>query len=564
VAVDLRERWLRGWPGAGSNRRPSDFRPLCYPLGQRRAILAGLAGTPPRLAGWLSSRGRNDAGWVVPGATDGGRGQCHLAESKRWRAGQVESSEPGQSLPIWGTPSARSPDVLPIVVCGGDDAVVRVWDLESRQLLHEPLKAHDGKINAVAVGSLRGRPIAVSAGSDRTLRVWDLVSGQSVGAPLEGHRRKVRAVAVGEFRERPIVVSGSNDNTVRVWDVDSGRLLYEPFVGHQGNVTSVAVGELNGGAIAVSGSEDFTLRVWDLEVGRPLGALQGHEGFVFAVALGELGGRPIAVSGGDDKTVRVWALDNGEALGTPLRGHRDWVTAVAVGALGGRPIAVSGGTDQMIRVWDLEKAAPVGEPLAGHEGWVNAVAVATIGDRSIAVSGDDNSVRVWGLDAGAPLGWPLWQDSSVNAVAMAEIPGTPQSTSTVSPGATGEPSVRLSVQPPVATAGEQITCRFEVDTIDVKVRGGHVDLGYYEVHYQRSGDGRGSPIRVTEWVSVATAELFSGGLESGPQVVQLVVPKGAPPTDNDAIEWRVHAVIDRRLGRDARATRPLIVQAARP
>jgi WD40 repeat protein len=346
--------------------------------------------------------------------------------------------EPGDVSPIWRTPTSSA---RPIVVSGGDDATVRVWDLESGELLHQPLTGHDGDVNALALGELHGRAIVASGGNDRTVRLWDLVSGESLGAALQGHRRKVRAVAIGEFRDRPIVVSGSNDNTVRVWDLDSGRLLYEPLVGHHGNVTAIAVGELRGCAIAVSGSEDFTLRVWDLEVGRPLGTLQGHEGFVHTVALGELGGRPIAVSGGDDKTVRVWALDTGGPLGRPLRGHREWVTAVAVGALGGRQIAVSGGIDQTVRVWDLEKAGPLGEPLVGHEGWVNAVAVGTIGDRSIAVSGgDDNTVRTWDLSAGGPLGWPLRHYQGVNAVAVGELQGGPPPASGETHRDTDEPA----------------------------------------------------------------------------------------------------------------------------
>jgi hypothetical protein len=46
--------------------------------------------------------------------------------------------EPGDVSPIWRTPvsSARL-----IVVSGGNDATVRMWDLESGELLHQPLRA---------------------------------------------------------------------------------------------------------------------------------------------------------------------------------------------------------------------------------------------------------------------------------------------------------------------------------------------------------------------------------------------------------------------------------------
>ena len=503
--------------------------------------------------------------------------------------------EPGDASPIWPTlPSMRLPSTRTIGVAGSDDGLVRVWDLESRDLLYEPLKSHDGKVNAVAVGNLRGRLIAASGGNDRTVRVWDLEVGRPLGAPLEGHRRKVRAVAVGELRDRPIVVSGSNDNTVRVWDVDSGRPLYEPFVGHDSNVTAVSVGAVRGRAIAVSGSEDETLRVWDLEAGALLGVLRGHDNWVNAVAVGTLRGRAIAVSGSCDESLRVWDLETGTPLGV-LRGHDDWVNAVAVGELGGRLIAVSGGNDKMVRMWDLEEAVPRGEPLAGHDDWVTAVAVGAIGDRSIAVSGGlDKSMRVWDLSAGGPLGWPLLCDHSVKAVAQGKIHGGPSSASSDSEETSGaaawrivpnfrqdeettsEPeaedgstmpmppsdqkiSVRLSVQPARATAGDEITCRVDIDQIDAKVRGGRVELGYQNTYRSKDNHGTG---RNTEWVSVRTAQLFERGLAPGPQFVHLAVPVDAPPTIQSAVEWYVQAVIDRRRGFDAWAEAPLVVRAA--
>jgi len=71
--------------------------------------------------------------------------------------------------------SMRSRPPRPIVVSGSHDATVRVWDLDSRGLLYEPLEGHKGTVNAVAVGALGGRPIAVSGGNDRM--VWGVGPG---------------------------------------------------------------------------------------------------------------------------------------------------------------------------------------------------------------------------------------------------------------------------------------------------------------------------------------------------------------------------------------------------
>jgi len=101
--------------------------------------------------------------------------------------------------------SMRTPNTRPIVVSGSDDATVRVWDLDSRGLVSEPLKGHKGTVNAVAVGKLHGRPIAVSGGNDNTVRVWDLVAGEPLGEPFAGHEDWVTAVALGEA-PRPLAL----------------------------------------------------------------------------------------------------------------------------------------------------------------------------------------------------------------------------------------------------------------------------------------------------------------------------------------------------------------------
>ena len=296
----------------------------------------------------------------------------------------------------------------PVIISGAlHDQMVRVWDLETGEPALDPL--HHDQVRAVAVGERQGRPVIVS-GAGETVRVWDLETGEPALGPLTGHRGRVSAVAVGQRQGRPVIVSGGlDDQAVRVWDLETGEPALGPLTGHRGQVWAVAVGQRQGRPVIVSGSDDGTVRVWDLETGEPaLGPLTGHRGRVWAVAVGQRQGRPVIVSGSDDGTVRVWDLETGEPALGPLTGHDAPVLAVAVGERQGRPVIVSGGEDRTVRVWDLEPGEPALGPLTGHDGRVNAVAVGQRQGRPVIVSGgEDGTVRVWDLETGEPALGPL-------------------------------------------------------------------------------------------------------------------------------------------------------------
>jgi WD40 repeat protein len=145
-------------------------------------------------------------------------------------------------------------------------------------------------VNAVAVGELDGRPVIVSGGEDGTVRVWELADGSPVGDPLTGHDGAVNAVAVGELDGRPVIVSGGRDGTLRVWELADGSSIGDPPTGHDDAVNAVAVGELDGRPVIVSGGRDGTLRVRELAERQELVIAVGSE--VQAVALDE-GGRTV-------------------------------------------------------------------------------------------------------------------------------------------------------------------------------------------------------------------------------------------------------------------------------
>ncbi|WP_372441622.1 hypothetical protein [Plantactinospora mayteni] len=81
------------------------------------------------------------------------------------------------------------------------------------------MSSPSSSISTLATVVVDDRPVVVTGGTDGTVRVWDLSDGRAIGALLTGHRDSVRKVVTGTLGGRPVVVSAGDDRTVRVWDL---------------------------------------------------------------------------------------------------------------------------------------------------------------------------------------------------------------------------------------------------------------------------------------------------------------------------------------------------------
>ena len=298
----------------------------------------------------------------------------------------------------------------PVVVSGGSDGMVRVWDLRSGGL-EAGWRHGKGRVRTIAIGQLANGPVVVSGGEDGKLRRWRLADGSPHGEPLDLHQGKVTSAAIGDCDGQPVIVAAYEHLcTVALWDLDTGQLLGElewgpdfPLREHlYEDVTAVAAGSCNGRPVIVAGHSHGAHRwVWTGGewVAKPL---ISHE-HIWTVALGVLGGRPVAVFGGESLLTTL-DLESGE-LAAPSRESPDYyVIGVAVGEADGRAVAVSGnffGTDRgILRVWDLAaETEPLMGSLVGHYGGVKALAITRLDDRPVLVSGGfDRAVGVWDLE----------------------------------------------------------------------------------------------------------------------------------------------------------------------
>ncbi|KAJ9134423.1 F-box/WD repeat-containing protein 7 [Pleurostoma richardsiae] len=234
------------------------------------------------------------------------------------------------------------------IIVALDNARIHVFDTEGNA--QRTLQGHVMGVWAMVPWD----DILVSGGCDRDVRVWDLTTGTCLHT-LRGHTSTVRCLKMSDANT---AISGSRDTTLRVWDIRSG-LCRNVLVGHQASVRCLEIK----GDIVVSGSYDTTAKVWSISEGRCLHTLQGHYSQIYAIAFD---GVRVA-TGSLDTSVRIWNAATGECQAV-LQGHTSLVGQLQMRG----DTLVTGGSDGSVRVWSLSKFAPI-HRLAAHDNSVTSL-----------------------------------------------------------------------------------------------------------------------------------------------------------------------------------------------
>lgn len=183
---------------------------------------------------------------------------------------QVRGPAPGQpgplrALTVVDGDGAVSPARL---VSGGQDGMIRLWDIGSWLPTRSSVAAHTGWVWSVCALSVRGRTVLASAGTDALVRLWDATTLEPLGTALAGHHDQVRAVCkVTAGEGRVFLASGSQDEAVRLWDPATGTLLYQIPLGipvyalQQISPSPQADSDAAAGAQLIVGTRDGVLAV---------------------------------------------------------------------------------------------------------------------------------------------------------------------------------------------------------------------------------------------------------------------------------------------------------------
>ena len=229
---------------------------------------------------------------------------------------------------------AYSPDGATLA-CGTSDATILLWNVSTwkNRLL---LKEHTKMITSVAF-SPDGQTL-VSAGRDKTILLWNVHTGELLRT-LTQHTSDINDVVFSLDGSR---LASCDDTTVRIWDVATGELLKTCKT--EADIVYAVAFSPDGKTVA--GCEDTAIHIWDVATGKLLKTIKVETGFYFVVYSPD--GSTLASAEGSK--ISFWDVATGELLRT-LTGHVGPIYSITYSSDG--KTLVSGSADSTVILWDL-------------------------------------------------------------------------------------------------------------------------------------------------------------------------------------------------------------------
>ncbi len=310
-----------------------------------------------------------------------------------WRTGKMRRVLPevsGTTMALAWLPNGQ-------LAAGGEDRIVRVWDIESGELMRA-WPALPQNIASLAVFSQRQTLVAGSW--EGTVVAWNYETGEELKRWETGNLVDlVAGPAVGE------VTLGTVENRLQIWDPANGTLMRE-LTGHTSStITSLAFAP-DGQTIVVGGSEAAT-RLWNRTNETVVREFIGHGAGTSAAIFSPDGQRVLTTIGFPRKAAQQWDAATGQLL-TESLGHTDWLMGAAY-SRDGRFFATSA-MDGTVRSWDAATGTNL-HVFKDHQAGVRSVAISPDG-RWVAGGGmsADPAARVWDIASGRQI-WEFHEEA---------------------------------------------------------------------------------------------------------------------------------------------------------
>jgi WD40 repeat protein len=280
-----------------------------------------------------------------------------------------------------------------IVLTGGCDNEIRVWDLEKEKCM-KTIKAHKMVVSClIKLNWNKNNNTIVSASWDTTIKLWNYETGECLKV-LRGHLYFITGLAQLTTKKSTLV-STSLDNTVKIWDIDSGESIKVINNSTFNHIHSMIECEGN----IYIGGRDNIVKLWNIVSNKCEKQYMGHTGWITSLAyISYPRDKKIIASGSEDKTIKLWELDRTECLHT-LVSHTSTVSCLTQLLIGKLFLLVSASYDKTIKIWNLENHSLINS-FTAHSDWLSSVVVLEFKSKKktyLLSSSYDKSIKMWDI-----------------------------------------------------------------------------------------------------------------------------------------------------------------------
>ncbi len=261
------------------------------------------------------------------------------------------------------------------VALGGDDHLVRVWDLVENRIARI-LDTHTDWVRTLTY-SPNGEML-VTSGNDRRVIVWNAATGEKLREYSE--LTHVVTSVVFSHDGKLVGVVGFGDK-LRIIDGITGDRLRE-YSCPTADMRTVAFSLDD--ALIVGGGRNGMIRLWNSVDGDVLGEFSAHSQRIRDLSFSPDG--TLLATCGEDRKVVISRVNGEQVLELPRQGAKVMTLVFC-----GPDQLATGGSDNIIHIWDLSTKEKSAE-LAGHTGTIARLAYS---QGVLVSSGYDTTVRVW-------------------------------------------------------------------------------------------------------------------------------------------------------------------------
>ena len=301
---------------------------------------------------------------------------------------------------------AQAAEASVVLVTGGFDSTVRMWDASSN-VCYKSFLHPDKQVNCLAITPDKA---GIIAGGNPLVRLYDVAAaGADAKLTFEGHTANVTAVGVDAAAR--FIFSGSEDGSIKIWDPRAGGAAVRDFDA-RGGVNAVALHPNQGELI--SGSHTGAVRTWDIGANKCTHELL-PEGDTPISAVAITADAGLVAASNFNGSCFFWAPGDAEYVPVKkLRAHKGYITSCSFSP-DARLFATTS-SDKTLKLWNAHDFS-LATTLAGHARWVWDAAFSA--DSSfIVTASSDMTAKLWDISVGEVVRTYSGHSKSVVSVAL--------------------------------------------------------------------------------------------------------------------------------------------------